>query len=870
MGLKTKTEVKESDKNILKVVDKYKLSAPELTRILQSVENSSPRQLQTFEDYFEEKTRIGVFSDSHIGAREFDEPFFKHMCKTFDTERVSRIYQAGDILEGMSGRDGQIYELSDIGFQKQMEHAIKCFKRLPVTCYGIDGNHDCLSIDTEVLTDTGWKLFNQVSMQDKILSLNPAGRCYWDKIQEIIIKEPDDIMVNIETKQTSMLITKKHRVLCTHRGFLGFKGQEYILADNLSGRIKIPTSGSLITGGLNWAQDRLKLMAWILTDGQCKNGHCKIYQSKDISGIVQILKNLNVDFKISTRNREIVEICGKKLKRRPLPQHEIRFCYNLPDKYPFPKALFLMSDEEFEVFFSELIKGDGSFYARGCFILYGIKTLLDEIQALCHMHNFRATLSYDNRGHPRLNICRRNSTEFDCYKSKKEKEYHDLIWCLRVPETNFLVRRNGKCFFTGNSWFEKKNNAGVVVGKELEKMVKNYHHLGQSEANVALRKNITMKLIHPGDGTAYAISYKPQKRMEAFTGGEKPEIMLEGHYHKALYMFYRNIHSLDCATLCFLPQTTIFTSEGHKPICKIKEGDLVFTHLNRLRHVKKVLKHKSSEKLIKLQFGRRNQFETISATENHPILIERNGKKEWMAINRVRVGDLVFILSNICKHCGNKIPYYNVFCKDCNPMNRDEVRQKLSETRGSFTRKYNQKGSGWKHLKEDIIPFCEALDEKGIIAVPVGAGVIPDIISFNGKEIIAYELEKKRGLALARKKKKYENSPILEWIDKVEWIDINKIKMNKNQNFYKEDGAFIKVPVIGISEKQLKNRTVYNLEVEEDNTYIARRVVVHNCGQTNWMRGKNISAHKGFWIVDIEMGKGGIGSFKPTFYPGYK
>ena len=42
------------------------------------------------------------------------------------------------------------------------------------------------------------------------------------------------------------------------------------------------------------------------------------------------------------------------------------------------------------------------------------------------------------------------------------------------------------------------------------------------------------------------------------------------------------------------------------------------------------------------------------------------------------------------------------------------------------------------------------------------------------------------------------------------------------------------------------------------------------CGQTSWMRGKKIPAHKGFWIIDLSLGKGGIGKFAPAFYPGYK
>lgn len=38
--------------------------------------------------------------------------------------------------------------------------------------------------------------------------------------------------------------------------------------------------------------------------------------------------------------------------------------------------------------------------------------------------------------------------------------------------------------------------------------------------------------------------------MESFTGGEKPNLVMSGHYHKAMYAFMRNVHAFECGTLC--------------------------------------------------------------------------------------------------------------------------------------------------------------------------------------------------------------------------------------------------------------------------------------------------------------------------------
>ena len=71
------------------------------------------------------------------------------------------------------------------------------------------------------------------------------------------------------------------------------------------------------------------------------------------------------------------------------------------------------------------------------------------------------------------------------------------------------------------------------------------HYLGHVEADIDLvtrgGKSI-MKVQHPGGGSAYARSYTGQKQVEAFQGGEKPQILVQGHYHVNNYMMDRNVH----------------------------------------------------------------------------------------------------------------------------------------------------------------------------------------------------------------------------------------------------------------------------------------------------------------------------------------
>jgi len=109
-------------------------------------------------------------------------------------------------------------------------------------------------------------------------------------------------------------------------------------------------------------------------------------------------------------------------------------------------------------------------------------------------------------------------------------------------------------FITGNHTYNTyKRGAGIEIGPYLEDRLSKYldtKFLGNAEGDIQLANKSTIKLMHPDGGTAYALSYKPQKIAESFTGGDKPSLLAIGHFHKAEYLFYRNIHILQSGTLC--------------------------------------------------------------------------------------------------------------------------------------------------------------------------------------------------------------------------------------------------------------------------------------------------------------------------------
>jgi len=113
-----------------------------------------------------------------------------------------------------------------------------------------------------------------------------------------------------------------------------------------------------------------------------------------------------------------------------------------------------------------------------------------------------------------------------------------------------------------DGWFEGKGNMGLVVGEELERRIKNFTFLGKDEQDLKCDNGLTIRLLHPGGGSAYALTYKLQKHINAIRPGHKPHVLVQGHYHKACQIFYRNIHAFEGGCL---EDQTAFMRKKHTP-----------------------------------------------------------------------------------------------------------------------------------------------------------------------------------------------------------------------------------------------------------------------------------------------------------------
>jgi DNA polymerase II small subunit/DNA polymerase delta subunit B len=124
------------------VIAKLGLGEDEAINVLRQL-NRPQRKVNFVKHHWHPRhIKLGIISDTHIGSKYFNPFVFDDAVKAFTREKVDAIYHAGDVIEGMSNRDGHIYELECVGTSAQVERASELLRQFRQPLFFTTGNHD--------------------------------------------------------------------------------------------------------------------------------------------------------------------------------------------------------------------------------------------------------------------------------------------------------------------------------------------------------------------------------------------------------------------------------------------------------------------------------------------------------------------------------------------------------------------------------------------------------------------------------------------------------------------------------------------------------------------------------------------------------
>lgn len=203
-------------------------------------------------------------------------------------------------------------------------------------------------------------------------------------------------------------------------------------------------------------------------------------------------------------------------------------------------------------------KWDGTSTLR--FAIMGDTQFGSKYAQITHLHNFYDLCEREgitdvyHTGDITDGLKMRAGHEYELYVTSADEMLDDVV--KNYPKRKGITTH----FITGNHDASLYKHVGYDIGRDISKDRSDMVYLGRDCAVVNLTPNCTLELRHPWDGTAYAISYKIQKMIEAMEADSKPNILAVGHYHKAEWIFYRNVHALQ--TACFQSQTPFTRGKG--------------------------------------------------------------------------------------------------------------------------------------------------------------------------------------------------------------------------------------------------------------------------------------------------------------------
>ena len=195
--------------------------------------------------------------------------------------------------------------------------------------------------------------------------------------------------------------------------------------------------------------------------------------------------------------------------------------------------------ESLKIFLGAALKGDGSFAPRHALSSYTTvsKGLADDIQEIAVKCGFRASVSEQKRKTCKGNLVYVVNIAFERRevllrhdKNLSEVNYDGDVWCVEVPTSYFVVRRNGKVHITGNS-----NLLGALQGfieNVIEpRLAQNAQHLTYGIArDFDERLVVTFDKMTVNDREQIRKEVETLARFGGMTPNEQREVLLDGMF----------------------------------------------------------------------------------------------------------------------------------------------------------------------------------------------------------------------------------------------------------------------------------------------------------------------------------------------------
>lgn len=89
-----------------------------------------------------EHLKLLMISDTHLGSKYDRLDILRYLYSEAEDKNVNYVLHSGDLTEGRSNRDDQIYSLKEASYDGQRDYVVDKYPKSNIPTYVISGNHD--------------------------------------------------------------------------------------------------------------------------------------------------------------------------------------------------------------------------------------------------------------------------------------------------------------------------------------------------------------------------------------------------------------------------------------------------------------------------------------------------------------------------------------------------------------------------------------------------------------------------------------------------------------------------------------------------------------------------------------------------------
>jgi hypothetical protein len=345
----------------------------------------------------------------------------------------------------------------------------------------------CLDEETEILTENGWCGSRDVKEGDLVYSLNPTTECMELVPVDGYIRRKrtvDESMFSIEGRRMNFRFTDQHGIYAkTTRGgsLVRYEAKDFF---EKRGEYLLPISadmGDAVHSGVDLTDDEIRFVAWFCTDGgwKDKKSSCSrllISQAKAYKDEIRaLLTRLKFDFTeyIVPDGRDGVYENAKPLHVFGIPKGSSgrRRGWEKYGEYlkkSISPLLHKMTRKQFEVFWLELVKGNGTFHQdhrgemRDSQLWCSLRNQADTLAWMATVRGFAVSdyVFSTEFGHEMHGLTMRDEQwimarpprmfEHDNPLKKELIQRDEYVWCVSNRNGTIVTRRGGKILILGN------------------------------------------------------------------------------------------------------------------------------------------------------------------------------------------------------------------------------------------------------------------------------------------------------------------------------------------------------------------------------------------------------------------------------------